>query len=508
MIRSFLMLFLAFSTLFALTPKDTIVVAVENESTLINPVFTEDHDAAIGLIFSGLTRFDENMQIQPDLAKSWQISKDGLKYSFVLRDDVVWHDGVKFSAKDVKFTLESLQSPKLNAPSKVNFDAIKSIKIIDDTHIEITLSYNFPAFLDALSIGMIPKHLLEGKDLNTDKFNQNPIGTGAFKFQSWKKGDNMVLVANENFYRSQVKTPKLILKTIPDPSVTAIELKNGNVDVGLVDFNFVKDFEKDKNFKVLIESSADYRALSFNLQNAVLQDKNVRKALNYLIQKEMLIQSLLHGLGEVANQPLQRSWASPKTYPTYDFNPSKAQELLAQAGWVKNQAGIYEKNGLPLSFEMYAMSNDPLRVALVTILQAEFKKYGILTKVITKPSGSFEYDKVDSFLVGWGSPYDPDFHTYRVFGYINGVKPDWNFSNYNDSAVNKALKLARSTNDNTKRKEYYAQFINALYENPPFLFLVYLDFPLVYNKNISGIKAQVLGHHGVGFTWNAYEWSK
>ena len=169
--------------LYALWAKDMLIIGVENEAVKINPAYSEDHDAVIGLIFSGLVRFDENMKVQPDLAKSWSISQDGLVYEFELRDDVLWHDGVKFSAKDVKFSLEAFKNPKNNAEIYVNFKDIKSVEILNDYKVKITLSKPFVAFLDSLSAGILPAHLFEKENLNTSKFNQNPVGTGAFKWE-------------------------------------------------------------------------------------------------------------------------------------------------------------------------------------------------------------------------------------------------------------------------------------------------------------------------------------
>ncbi|MBF7067455.1 ABC transporter substrate-binding protein [Campylobacter volucris] len=510
MLRFFMMLFCAMS-LFATTPKDTIVIAVENEPDRINPLFSEDHDVAIGLVFSGLTRFDEKMNLAPDLASSWKVSKDELEYEFTLRDDVLWHDGTKFSAKDVEFSINALKDEKLNSPSKVNFDAVKEVKIIDDYHIKITLSKPFPPFLDALSVGILPKHLLEKENLNTTKFNQNPIGTGSYKLKQWKQGQYMILEANENYYLSKVKTPKLILKHIKDPSVSAIELKNETIDVALVDFSLASSFKNDKNFKMIQMPSADYRALMFNLDNEFLKDPKVRLALNYAIDKKVIVDSLLHSFGSVANHPLEKSWANPDNFSTYHYDVKKANELLKQAGFVKNKNGILEKDGKEFSFEMYAMSDDPLRVALVNILQSEFLKLGVKAKAIAKPSGSFDYTKIDSFLVGWGSPYDPDFHTFRVFASSEDAalnSSGWNFGHYQNARVDKALLNARNSLDVNQRKKHYKEFIQALHEDPAFLFIAYIDYPLVFRANISGIKSHVLGHHGVGFTWNAYEWSK
>ncbi|EGK8113756.1 ABC transporter substrate-binding protein [Campylobacter upsaliensis] len=491
--------------------KDTLIIAVENEAPKINPAYSEDHDAVIGLIFSGLIRFDENMKVKPDLAKSWSISKDGLVYELDLRDDVLWHDGAKFSAKDVKFSLEAFKDPKNNAEIYVNFKDIKSIELLGDYKIKITLSRPFVGFLDSLSAGMLPSHLLENENLSTSEFNQNPVGTGAFKFEKWKKGEYVSLVANENFHLGKVKSKRLILRHINDANVAAVELKNGKIDAALIDSSLLKSFENDKKFKVLREKSADYRALMFNLENEFLKDKNVRLALNYAVNKQAIVDNILHGYGFIASHPLENSWAAPKEFKNYTYDVKKADELLQKAGFKKNEKGLYAKNGKILSFDIYTMSNDPLRVSLAGILQSEFKKFGVEVKVVAKPAGSFDYSKVDSFLIGWGSPYDPDFHTYRVFESsqdTNKNSSGWNFGHYNDKNADEALEKARNSLDPQERKKYYAQFINALYENPPFIFLTYLDFALVYKANLKEVKPRILGHHGVGFTWNIYEWSQ
>ena len=493
------------------TPRDTLVVAVENEPDRVNPIFSEDHDAAIGIIFSGLVRFDKERKPIADLAESWKMSTDGLVYDFVLKKGIKWHDGKEFSAEDVEFTLNAVRNPKFNSPLSVNFEMIKKIEVLSPNRLKITLSSPYPAFLDSLTLGILPKHLLDGKDLNTDPFNFAPIGTGPYIFKEWKRGQYMGFVENAHFYLGKVETPKLILKTIPNPSVTSIELKNGQIDAGLVDFELASSFQNNPQFKLLILESADYRALMFNLKNPILQDQNVRIALNYAVNKEAIVQTLLHSHGFVAHHPLQLSWADSKQYPTYSYNPQRALEILEKDGWKKGKDGILQKNGKVLSFEIYTMSDDPLRVAISSVLQSEFAKIGVKTKVVAKPSGSFDYTKVDTFLVGWGSPFDPDLHTYRVFSSFEDTDKNqegWNFGHYTDKKVDESLSLARKVFDPQKRKKHYANFIQALYKNPPFLFLVYLKFPFVYAENIEGIKPYVVGHHGVGFTWNIWQWSK
>lgn len=509
MLKILILLCLSFASLLA--QKDTLILAVENEISRINPAFSEDHDVAIALVFSGLTRFDENLNLKGDLAKSWKISQNGLVYEFDLRDDVFWHDGVKFDARDVKFSLEAFKNPKNNSNLRIRFEELEKIEILNPYKIKITLKNPYPAFLDALSIGIIPAHLLENKDLNTEQFNQNPIGTGPFKFVKWKKGEYMEFRANENYHLARVQTQNLILKHIADPSIAALALKNSQIDAALIESSLLKAFNEDSRFEILREKSTDYRALMFNLENEFFKDKRVRLALNYAVDREMIVKNILHGYGFIATHPLQLSWANPKDFKHFEYDLKKAENLLEEAGFSKNKQGLYEKDSKILEFDIYTMSNDPLRVILAGILQSEFKKLGVKTRVITKLAGSFDYSKVDSFLIGWGSPYDPDFHTFNVFTSSSDThlnSKGWNFGHYHNSKVDESLFKARISFNQEERKRYYKEFIDALSEDPPFIFLVYLDFAFVYNKDIKGIKPRILGHHGVGFSWNIYEWSK
>ena len=509
--KAILCILCLFSFLMSQNLKDTIIIAVENEPKRINPIYSEDHDDINSMVFSGLTRFDENMNIIPDLAKSWNISKDGLEYEFILRDDVFWHDGVKFSAEDVKFSIDAFKDSKNNSTLSVNYEDVKDVKIINDYKIKIYLYKPYPAFLDVLSYGVLPKHLLENENLNTTTFNQNPIGTGPYKFKKWKKGQYTSLIANEKYYLAKVKTKNLIVKYIPNSTTKAIELKNSAVDIALIDFSLMDQFKNDERFNILIEPSVDYRALMFNLNNEILKDKNIRIALNYMIDKQKIVKNVLKDYASVANHPIELSWANPDHFAKFNYDLKKADFYLKNSGWTKNKNGIYEKDGKELSFDIYVMSDDRLRVLLASALEYEFLKNGVKAKVIAKVSGSFDYTKTDSFLVGWGSVLDPDYHTYKIFSSSEDSdinESGWNFNHYKNKIVDETLKKARYTKNKEERKKYYKEFIQALHDDPPYLFIAYIKYPLVYDKNLKGIKQRVLGHHGIGFSFNVYEWSK
>ncbi len=509
LILSLLFLSTAFG---AKIPQDTIIVGIEAETPRINPLYDEDHDPTLSLVFSGLTTHDENSNLVPELATSWKVSEDGKVYEFVLREDVLWHDGVKFGPEDVKFTIEAAKDEKLNAPAISNYEMVKSVEVTSPNSVKITLSEPFPPFLDTLSFGMLPKHILEGKDINSDEFNNKPIGTGAYKVTEWKKGEYIKFVANDKFYKGAPKTKNIFLKVLADANIRLLQLKSGEIDAALIDPSGVKSVEKSKTLKVLRFASADYRALMFNMNDELFKDKNVRKAINYAVDKSSFVNVLLHGYGFEAHNPIQISWAnSDDKGLMFKYDPKKADELLKQSGWSKNKKGFYEKDGKILGFEILAFNTDPLRVSLAKALSSELVKFGIDAKAYGKPKTAFEISKVQSFVIGWGSPFDPDFHTYRIFGSFADVDKNengWNYSHYSDENVDKALKSARSTQNMDERKKFYKEFLKAIHDNPPFVFIAYLDFPLVYNNEISGIKTRNLGHHGAGFLWNIHEWQK
>ncbi len=506
-ILKFLVFLLIFSSF--VFSGEKIVVGVELEPDRINPLYDEDHDPTLQLVFSGLTNHDEHNKIIPELAKEWKVSEDGLEYTFILRDDVFWHDGVKFGVDDVIFTIKSAMDKKLNAPAISNYENVKSVEKLNENSLKVTLKEPFPPFLDALSFGMIPKHILENKDISKDKFNSNPVGTGPYKVSKWKKGEFIEFVANNNFYKNTPKIKNVFLKIIPDAKTRFLQLKSGDIDVAMIDSSFVNLLQNDEKIKILRFKSADYRALMFNFKNEIFKDQNVRIALNYFINKDEIVKNVLHDYGFKINNPLALFKFAKNSKFVYEYNPKKGDEILKKSGWNKNKKGIYEKNGKTLSFDIYSFNSDPLRVTLANVISNEFNKFGINTKAYAKPKTAFRINEVDSFMIGWGSPFDADFHTYRIFGSFNDIdinENGWNYNHYADKDVDATLKKARNTQNKAKREEAYKEFLEAIYKNPPYIFIANIDYPLAYNKNVSGIKTQILGHHGAGFLWNLSEW--
>lgn len=487
--------------------KDKVLVyGAEFEYDLVNPVLATTN--VDNLIFSGLTKFDENNEAVPDLAKSWDVSSDGLVYTFNLRNDVKWHDGQPFKAEDVKFTLDKILDPKTNTPLQEEFEQIKSVEVIDPYKIRITLKKPFPPLLEKLSMGVIPKHLLDGKDINTADFNSSPVGTGPFKFKEWKKGSSFTVVANDTYYGGRPKLDKVIFKFLPDPNVRLVQLETGEIDLAYLEPDQLKRAEKVSSIRIYQVPTADYRVMMYNFREPLWQDVRVRKALNYAVDRQAIVNGILHGKGKAAYGPLQMSWANNPNVEKYEYNLEKASVLLAEAGWKPGSDGILVKNGKKFQFKLTCPITDPVRVALANALSTEFKKLGIEATPEPLDWSVIKIENTQAFILGWGSPFDPDDHTYKLFTSKVIGKGFNNLGAYRNSEVDRLLELARTTPDREQRKKYYAEFQKVLAEDPPYNFICYLDALYGVNKKVTGIKTKVLGHHGAGFLWNIAEWDK
>lgn len=471
--------------------------------TSINPALYEHGEINV-LIFSGLLQHDKNNDLVPDLAKSWSYDSDAMTYSFELRDDVKWHDGIAFTADDVKFTLEAILNPENGSEIVSNYEDISDIRVNSDTSIDIVLSTPNVAMADYLTIGVLPKHILENEDLATAEFNQKPIGTGPFELTAWDRGQAIVLSKNEDFYEGAPKLDQVMFKIVPDDNIRAMQLEAGELDFAQVTPKSAKAMEANENLVFYDMKTADYRGIMYNF-NAPLFKKHpgITNALSYAIDRNAILETVLLGKGEVAYSPLQKGEFNNPDIEKFEYNPQRAMDLLEADEWIKNDDGIYEKDGDKLEFEINCMEGDQVRADMAMIAAENLKAIGVNAKVSVK--SDIDWDNQDAFLIGWGSPFDPDDHTYKVFGTAKGA----NYQYYSNERADIYLKKARETENIDERKEYYAEFQHAMTEKMPYTFMVYIDAIYGSNNSIKGIsETTLLGHHGVGVFWNIEEWEK
>lgn len=480
---------------------EKVLVYGSSDYTSINPALFE-HGEINSLLFNGLTGRDEHNNIVPALAKSWEYDENNLTYTFELRDDVKWHDGEKFTAEDVKFTYETINNPEIGSEIATNYEDIEKMEIVNDYEIKITLKDHNVAILDYFTVGIIPKHLLEGQDIITADFNVNPVGTGPYKMNNWDQGQSITLIKNEDYFKTTPKIDKIVFKIVDDSKAKVMQLKSGELNLAQVTPKDIPTFENNSDYVVDIMKTADYRGILYNFNSKIFSMyRELPNALSYGIDRQAIVDSILLGYGKVAYSPLQMGEYNNEAIEKFEYNPSKAKELLEQNGWKLGSDGIYEKDGTKLSFELVCGEGDQVRIDMANISAQQLKEIGVDVKVAVK--AKIDWANQDAYLIGWGSPFDPDDHTYKVFSTNGGA----NYSSYSNSKIDELLTKSRQTNVFEDRLKYYKEFQEEMTMDMPYTFIAYIDAIYVSTPNLKGItKDTVLGHHGVGIFWNVEEW--
>ena len=483
------------------TAKEKVLVYGSGDYTSINPALFE-HGEINSLLFNGLTAHDKDNNIIPALAKSWDYDEATLTYTFHLRDDVKWHDGEPFTAEDVKFTYDTINNPDNGSEIATNYEDITNIEIVDDYTVKITLKNKNVAMLDYLSVGIIPKHILEGQDIMTSDFNRHPIGTGPYKFANWDEGQGITLLKNEEYFRKSPNIDKIIFKIVNDTKARVMQLKSRELDLAQVTPKDIETFKNDDNFVVDIMKTSDYRGIMYNFNYPLFKEnRELPNALSYAIDREAIVDNILLGYGDAAYSPLQMGIYNDSEIEKFEYNPEKAKQLLEEAGWKLGSDGIYSKNGTKLSFELVCMEGDQERIDMANFAAQELKQIGVDVRVTVK--SDIDWENQAAFLIGWGSPFDPDDHTYKVFSTNGGA----NYNSYSNEKIDELLTKARQTDVYEERLEYYKEFQEEMTKDLPYTFLAYIDSIYVAKNNLEGItKETVLGHHGVGIFWNVEDW--
>ncbi len=475
--------------------------------TAINPALYE-HGEINALLFAGLTAHDAQNNVVPGLAESWGFDKQTNTYTFKLREGLTFHDGEPLTSEDVKFTLEAILDPANGSEIISNYTDIEAIYCRDELTVEIKLSQPNVAFPDYMTIGILPKHLLEGENLATCDFNRNPVGAGPYKLTECDMGQSITMERFDNYYGGEANIEKVIFKIVPDTDARAMQLKAGEIDMAQITAKTAAsfdeaDFSGAQEFDVYRMKTADYRAIAYNFNHPFFaENPELANILSYAIDRQAIVESVLLGEGEAAYSPLQTGEYNDASIERFEYNPDKCRQLLEGAGWKKGPDGYYEKDGQQLSFVISAMADDKVRVDMAIMCAAQLQKVGANVTAETRPS--LDWGGQYACIIGWGSPFDPDDHTYKVFSTGAGD----NYTGYSNEKIDKILAEARHTEDGAERSELYDRFQQAMTEAMPYTFIAYVDADYAMKSNIKGITENtVLGHHGAGVFHNIAEWT-
>lgn len=478
-----------------------LIYGSASDYSRINPAIDE-HGEIHSLIFRGLTKHDEDANIVMDMAKEITVSNDFLRYDIELKQGIKWHDGEEFNSEDVKFTLDSINDSKNLSEISSNYKEIKEVVINNDYNLTLIMKNKCSAIMDYLSIGMIPKHVFKEYPIYKDEANKNPIGTGPYKLTKWENGSYIELQAFDDFYGSKASIDKVVFKIIPDEKMRLLQLQSGEINLTQLEPRDLKAIDSEK-LNIYERQTADYRGVMFNFSKDIFKDNNFIKAMCYTIDKDKIIEVTLDNKGQKAYSPLQKSKYYLDLEEKYDFDIQKSKELLLNNGYVFDNKNKLMKNGEKIEFRLTVFEGDPIRVDMAKMVAANLQDIGI--NVILDISSKIDWDNLDAFLIGWGSPFDPDDHTYKVFN-SNEIETGMNLNFYKNEVVDEALENARKYIDYEKRKTYYDKFQIAINEQPPFAFIAYIDSLYASNLNIKNLNNNILGHHGVGFLSNIEEW--
>ncbi len=490
---------------------DILVEGSIGDASNLIPLLASDstsHEIA-GLVFNGLIKYDKDVHIVGDLAESWEISRDGLVITFHLRKGVRWHDGKPFTAHDVLYTYQVTVDPKTPTAYAGDFLKVKKAEVLDDHTFRATYDRPFAPALMSWSVGILPRHLLEGRDITTSPLGRHPIGTGPYRFKEWVAGQKIVLVSNPDYFEGRPYIDGYILRIIPDTATMFLELRANGIDrMGLTPLQFTRQTENNlfrENYRKYRYLSFAYTYMGYNLKNPLFADKRVRQALAHAVNREEIIDGVLLGLGKPATGPYKPgTWAHNPNVRTYSHDPEKAKALLAEAGWRRTDGGFLEKDGKPFEFEIITNQGNEIRAKCAEIIQRRLAEIGIRVKIRVIEWAAFVNDfinkrKFDATILGWTIPMEPDL--YDVWHSSKTGPQELNFVSFRNDEVDALIVRARETFDQPLRKQCYYRIQEILAEEQPYLFLYVPDALPILHARFRGVEVAPLG---IG--WNFIRW--
>lgn len=491
----------------------SIVIGAGGEPENLNPILGYGPDGA-SKIFDGLVSRDAQLRLVPALAEQVPTaSADGLTWTAKLKAGTTFSDGSALSARDVGFTYKSVLDKNVNSTIASRFDALADVSAPDDRTVEFRLSYPYAPFVQQLTLGIVPRAKLEGADINSAPFNTAPVGTGPYTVAEWRKGDRMVLKANENHWGGAPAIKTVTVVFVPDDNARATRMAAGEFDGTVLPPKLAKAYTGRSGYRVVRNPSSDYRGLGLPSALPFTSDPGVRRAINLGLDRQAMIDVVLAGAGKPAATPISphlAQWYEPSA--TFPHDVAEAERLLDEAGWRRGTDGKRAKDGRPARLPVLYPAPDVLRKELALAAAGDIAKLGIDAPVeATTFEIMLQRQGEAAAIWGGGDPYDPDTATYTLLhskyagqdGYVN-------MTLYRNPAVDTALDTARRSLDPATRKQAYADFQKAYVADPGWAFLVFLDHTYVLRDKWNGQETQVEPHdHGLvhAVWWNLEKWT-
>ena len=497
----------------AQTPKPggQIVFGLPWQPVILNPIVESDGVSyLVNLwLYDSLIRINRNLQPVPELAESWSVSGDGRTWTLNLKKGVTWHDGQPFTARDVEFTVYTILNPKTKTSRRETFSALlgfaeltnadapkspadlprRPIEIVDPHTLRFHLSRAYAPFLiESLHLGIMPQHLLEGKDVATDEFNNHPIGTGPYKFVSWRRGDRLTFEANPNYHGGRPYLDRIILRVVPEETVLLQELRTGGVDfIERVPREAVADIQKNPGFQVEFVDNIGWSNFAFNLKDPIVSDVRVRQAFAHGVDMPPFLKEVLLGYAKPATGPYPPgTWMYESNVRTYPYDPERAKALLDQAGWRPGPDGIRTKDGTRLNLRASTFKGHQVGERLLVVAQQQLKAVGVGVQIeileLATWLKSMNEGTYQVTMFNWDGSVDPDRYAYVAYHSKGGR----NRAKYASEAADRAIEAGRVAVEVAARKAAYSQFQKIVAEDLPYWSVYHYQHIYAYRAGFKG----------------------
>ncbi|PTM58105.1 peptide-binding protein [Desmospora activa] len=497
---------------------------------VFNPVYYEDqYDFnVISKAFDALWAYNDDLELEkPLLAKEWELSEDGKELTITLQDDIKWHDGEPITTDDLIFawetiaakdysgsrfyTVEQIEGAEEKHEGKAK--SISGVEKVDEQTVKVTFKERAANALANLWSYPIPEHIFKGMSdeqiKNAAATKKEPVGSGPFKITEIKPNEYVVLDRFDDYYRGEPYLDKVIWKVV-EQEVAVGALENGEIDalgqIAPTEFDALK-----KNEDLVVEEDQDfgYQYMAFNLDKKSVQDKALRQAITYGINRQALVDGLLKGHGSVLNQHIpQRSWAYNKDLDdAYSYDPDEAKKILKDAGYEDKDGDGFVENpdGKKLQLTLSYPTGNPIREKSAPIIVEDLKKIGVNMKLNRPTEASVHFDNIEKgkyevALAGWSLTPDPD---------PSGIwlsTDKWNYARWKNKESDELIKkgvYSKDALDQDKRAQIYQEWTEVVSEDAPFVFLYAQNWIEAWNQRVQGVK---FGYSGALESEDAHEW--
>ncbi|HEX2859695.1 MAG TPA: peptide-binding protein [Alphaproteobacteria bacterium] len=492
---------------------DTTISTIGSDPANLVPLLAGEVVGAeiAGNIYQSLVTYDANLNLIPQLAEKWEFSDGGKTLTFTLKPNLTFSDGSPLTSADCLASLQAITNPKTRTPHAGDYLLVTKAETPDAHTFRVHYAEPLVTTLSTWAgFAIMPKKVIDQTpDFNQTTLREKPMGSGSYKLSQWKHGQYLYLTANP----SSTEAPyisNLFYRILPDDSAEWLELKAGNLDLaGLSPLAFSRLTDAPwftRQYQKIHYLGNGYTFLGFNLKNPKFQNKLVRQALSYAVDREGLINAVFFGQAQpMAGVFKPGTWAYNPHLKPYPFDPAKARELLKQAGYTPDAKGtLRNARGEALDFTVTTNQNNEQRMKAVQVLQKCFADIGVRMTIRAQEWSTFVTNTIrnrdfEAVMLGWSLSAEPD--PYDIWHSSKTAPAEFNMISYNNPEADRLMVAARKEFDQTKRQQLLWQFQAILADEQPYLFLYAPEVLMAVQKRIVGVAPAPAG---IGY--NSWQW--